>query len=150
MTAEEATALGQVIRERRKGLGISMAAAAEAAGISRFTWHRIENGEATVAIRSWLDAAAVLGMDVRIAVPAMAPAAPPDIAEWLPLRIDLAEFPQLQRLAWQVREGVDELTPREAFGIYERNWRHVDQAALQPREQALVEALRRVFAQADV
>ena len=51
---------------------------------------------------------------------------------------------RLQQLAWQV-QGSDELTPREALGIYERNWRHLDEAALLPRERSLIDALRLAF-----
>ncbi|OGT29844.1 MAG: hypothetical protein A2W28_05305 [Gammaproteobacteria bacterium RBG_16_51_14] len=53
----------------------------------------------------------------------------------------LADYPQLKQLAWQVH-GTDELTPAEALSIYERNWRHVDVKALEPRERQLVDALR--------
>lgn len=41
--------------------------------------------------------------------------------------------PQLKRLAWQVH-GAETLRPAEALDIYERNWRHVDKAALQAHE----------------
>jgi hypothetical protein len=71
-----------------------------------------------------------------------------DMAGWLPARLRLADYPQLKQLAWQV-QGMDELTPREALGIYERNWRHVDEAALLPRERNLIAALRLVFGEAD-
>ena len=47
----------------------------------------------------------------------------------------------MKQLAWQV-QGVDALTPREALGIYERNWRHLDEAALLPHERQLIDALR--------
>lgn len=40
----------------------------------------------------------------------------------IPVRIRLADYPQLKKLAWQIH-GTDELTPVEALGIYERNWR---------------------------
>jgi hypothetical protein len=36
---------------------------------------------------------------------------------------------------------VDDLSPQEALSLYERNWRHIDQARLVPAEQALVQAL---------
>ena len=49
--------------------------------------------------------------------------------------------PQLKRLAWQVH-GAETLRPAEALDIYERNWRHVDKAALQAHERALIDALR--------
>lgn len=66
----ERTSLACAIRERRKALRVTMVAAAEAAGISRVTWHRIERGEPTVAMGSWLRAAIVLGVEIRIVDPA--------------------------------------------------------------------------------
>jgi hypothetical protein len=59
---------------------------------------------------------------------------------WIPARIKLADYPQLKQLAWQVH-GTDELTPREALGIYQRNWRHLDESLLTQREKELIEAL---------
>ena len=57
-----------------------------------------------------------------------------------PARIRLADYPQLKRLAWQLH-GVATLTPEDALGLYERNWRQVDTAALDDAERALVNAL---------
>jgi hypothetical protein len=64
----------------------------------------------------------------------------------LPEYIPIAEYPQLKRLAWSAR-GLNALTPAEALGIYERNWRHVDVHALEPHEQRLLDALRQLLAQ---
>jgi hypothetical protein len=60
---------------------------------------------------------------------------------WLPASVRIADYPWLKELAWQVH-GPQELTPREALGIYERNWRHLDPEALSPHERDLVDALR--------
>ncbi len=60
-----------------------------------------------------------------------------------PARIRLADYPQLKQLAWQI-QGTEELTPTEALDIYERNQRHLDAASLDPRERALIDALRRM------
>lgn len=60
---------------------------------------------------------------------------------WLPARIRIADYPGIKELAWQVH-GPQELTPREALGIYERNWRHLDPATLSAAERDLVDALR--------
>ena len=66
----------------------------------------------------------------------------PDEREgWIPARVRLAEYPALKQLAWQV-QGTDFLTPREALSIYERNWRHLDEQALQDHERSLIDALR--------
>lgn len=138
--------LGESLRTRRKAQGINMTAAAEAAGISRVTWHRLEKGESSVAWGSMLTAAAVLGLDVRFAGSGDDNvAAEPSIEGFLPLRIGLADFPGLRRLAWQVGEGVEILTPREAFGLYARNARHLDFDALSVRERSLLHTLREVF-----
>lgn len=143
----QALRLGQALRGHRRGLGISMAAAADAAGMSRVTWHRLEKGEPTVAFGLWLAALAVLGLRVDLALatdpePLAGDAPAPD--EVLPLQIRPADYPQLRQLAWQVH-GLGALTPAEALGIYERNWRHLDQTALQAHERRLIDALRQVF-----
>lgn len=64
-----------------------------------------------------------------------------DLTEWIPVRVRLQDYPQLKALAWQVH-GTDTLSPMEAWGIYERNARHLDVAAMSPTEQALLQALR--------
>lgn len=148
----QAQRLGVALRARRKALGVNMAAAAEAAGISRVTWHRLEKGEARVAWGSLLAAAAVVGLELEWAKPsdgAAAQASAPSLAAWLPLRIRLADYPGLRSLAWQLREGLETLAPREALGLYERNWRHLDEAMLTAHEWALVRALRATFDGAD-
>ena len=62
----------------------------------------------------------------------------------LPARIALADYPQLTKLAWQLK-GIEGLAPQEALNLYERNWRHVDRAALTPRETELIDALTQRF-----
>lgn len=144
---EDLVRLGQQIRARRKALRVNATAAAEAAGMSRVTLHRIENGEPSVTMGAYVNAMAALGLEFGILGPAN-PAANPaaDTAEgagegWIPARIRLADYPQLKQLAWQVH-GTDTLTPVEALGIYERNSRHLDLRVLEPRERHLIDALR--------
>ncbi|MBI2398417.1 MAG: helix-turn-helix domain-containing protein [Xanthomonadales bacterium] len=146
-----AARLGKTLRTRRKALRITMVAAAEAAGMSRVTWHRLEKGEASVAWASVLAAAAVLGLSVQVIEEAgQASASPPlqAMAGWVPLHIPLAQFPGLRRLAWQVNEELTALSPREAYGLYERNARHLDEASLSDPERTLLRALRALFADA--
>ena len=137
-------ALGEQIRARRKSLRVSSTAAAEAAGMSRVTLHRIEKGEPSVAGGAWANAMAALGLTLlaRNTEDASASeASPTDLSEWIPVRVRLADYPQLKALAWQVH-GTDTLTPIEALGVYERNARHLDTAAMSVAEQALLQALR--------
>ena len=142
MAAEKLTALGRQIRAHRKALRISATAAAEAAGMSRVTLYRIENGEPSVTMGAYLNAMEAQGMDFGIIKPTGVAVDAPneDRKGWIPARIRLADYPQLKQLAWQVH-GIDELTPAEALSIYERNWRHVDAQALESRERDLVDAL---------
>ncbi len=54
--------------------------------------------------------------------------------------VRIAEYPQLQLLAWSHRRD-GELDEREALALYERNWRFVDEARLSAQERALIERL---------
>lgn len=132
--------LGKQIRARRKALRVSATATAEAAGMSRVTLHRIENGEPSVTMGAYISAMAALGLELGVLNPPESPAGN-RVEGWIPARIRLADYPQLKQLAWQVH-GTDVLTPMEALGIYERNLRHLDLQALEPRERDLIEALR--------
>lgn len=144
---ETSGAWGKALRKRRKALGISMQAAADAAGMSRLTWRRLEQGEPGVALGFMLSAVRVLGMNLQLELAGedQERAAPPSPPQWLPLEIHLADYPGLQRLAWQLRKGVETLTPREAWELYERNGRHLDAQTLSPEEKALMRALHAVF-----
>ena len=134
---ERLALLGERLRATRKRQRVSAVAAAEAAGISRVTLHRIERGEPTVTMGAWMAAASVLGLAFDLPD---ANSADESIA--LPTAIRLADYPQLKKLAWQLH-GVDEISPSEALTLYERNWRHVERAALSEREAALVALLSR-------
>lgn len=138
-------AIGEAVRARRKALRISAVAAAEAAGISRVTLHRIEKGEPSVTAGAYMAALASLALDVRL-LPRETVQEPqaPARKGWIPARVRLDEYPQLRELAWQVH-GASELTPREALDIYERNWRHIDAGQLSEEEKDLVDALRQAL-----
>ena len=143
-------ALGAQLRARRKALRVSSTAAAEAAGMSRVTLHRIEKGEPSVAAGAWANAMAALGMSlVALNAEGAHPAGPegttgPGLPDWIPVRVRLADYPQLKALAWQV-QGTDHLTPVEAHDIYERNARHLDTIAMMADEHALWTALQVAF-----
>ncbi|HYN79453.1 MAG TPA: helix-turn-helix domain-containing protein [Lamprocystis sp. (in: g-proteobacteria)] len=146
VAAAKLKVLGERIRARRKALGINATVTAEAAGMSRVTLYRIEKGEPAVTIGAYLNALVALDLDFGILTPDRLADAVGDDAKpgWIPVRVRLGDYPQLKRLAWQIH-GTDELTPREALGIYERNRRHLDLAALEPSERELIDALRRAL-----
>ena len=143
------TAVGEQLRTRRKALKVSATTAAEAADISRVTLHRIEKGEPSVTMGAYLNVMTALGLNLGIqAANAMPGDNPANAASghntrkgWVPARITLANYPQLQQLAWHV-QGLKELTPAEALSIYERNARHLDLQAMEPHERDLMDALR--------
>ena len=132
-------AFGRHIRDRRKTLKVSATTAAQAAGVSRMTLHRIERGEPSVTMGAYMNALAALGLDVDVV--ATTEAVPPSP---VPGGVRIADYPQLHRLAWQLAPGT-ELTPEEAWATYERNWRHVDASALGKQERQLLEELARTL-----
>ena len=143
IVTEQLIVLGARIRAQRKALRVSATALAEASGMSRVSVHRIEQGEPSVTMGAYLNVLAALGMTFSAMVVADEPSenAADNKAGWLPARVRLADYPALKQLAWQV-QGTNELTPREALGIYERNWRHLDEAALLTHERNLIDALQ--------
>ena len=134
------TELGEQLRQQRRGLKVNATAASEAACVSRVTLHRIEKGNPSVTVGAFMALALALGLRLQLTAVNQAPQVL-DRKGWIPARIRLAQYPKLKELAWQVH-GAQELSPREALGIYERNWRHVDLASLSQDEKDLVDALR--------
>lgn len=143
---ETATYLGDAIRTRRKALGVSATATAEAANISRVTLHRIEGGESSVNMAAYLKVLTALGLNLQIIERLPKHQPHQQKSPSIPVRISLTAYPILKSLAWQVH-GTDSLTPQEAWDIYDRNRRHADMDNASADELALIDALQQVFAQ---
>ncbi|WP_447771234.1 helix-turn-helix domain-containing protein [Variovorax boronicumulans] len=136
-------AFGRHIHARRKSLRISATTAAEAAGMSRMTLHRIERGEPSVTMGAYMNALAALGLDVEVTAPVAGTAkemVTPPSSRTPTKTVRVGDFAQLRRLAWQLPADA-ELTPEEAWGTYERNWRHADPSALEDNERQLLDEL---------
>jgi DNA-binding XRE family transcriptional regulator len=145
-TAHHLHALGASIRAQRKKLKLNATVAAEAAGMSRITWYRIEKGEPAVTMGAWINAVTVVGLALDIPEAEITGA---DRQGWVPARIRLADYPQLEKLAWHVRDA-EVLSAREALDIYERNQRHLDLDAMTSGEAQLIDALRTAFGHARI
>ena len=59
------------------------------------------------------------------------------------LLVRISDYSQLQDLAWN-RSG-DLIPAKEAFSLYERNWRFIDVGRLDENERALIERLKTEF-----
>ena len=123
------------IKARRKKLGISSSATAEAAGMSRVTLHRIEKGVPSVTMGSYLSVMSALGLELE-----MHESGKNRKGCKLPKKIVVADYPFLKRLAWQLKK-VRTVTPKVALGIYERNWKHIDQNDMTSKERELIQNL---------
>jgi transcriptional regulator with XRE-family HTH domain len=134
--------IGEQLRARRKRLKISTVVTAEAASISRMTLHRIERGDVSVAIGAYLSVISSLGFELVLSDPRQEQKKKSHVK--LPTKIRIADYPQLKRLAWQLKRSA-ELSPQEVLSIYERNWRHIDLRSLDSEEQELIEKLLVAF-----
>ncbi|MER9946749.1 hypothetical protein [Mesorhizobium sp. M0047] len=54
------------------------------------------------------------------------------------------EFPELRALAWN-RDPARSIPAGEAFALFERNWRFVDQKRLSTREKLLIQTVADKF-----
>jgi transcriptional regulator with XRE-family HTH domain len=133
--------LGEKIRKRRKELRISATTTAEAAGLSRVTLHRIELGEESVSIGAYINTISALGLELTLIDPHDRGL---ESRKKLPAKVRLNDFPQLKRLAWQLK-GSRQMAIEDALEIYERNWRHVDLKEMDAREKEFLEALLEHF-----
>jgi len=61
-----------------------------------------------------------------------------------PIVLTISSYPQLSLIAWN-RQRDDEITAEEAFGLYESNWRFVDQEHLDQEERDLIEVLTKTY-----
>lgn len=140
--------LGERIRLARLRRRRSAEELAAQAGITRVTLHRLERGEPAVTVGTMTKVLGALGLaqDFEgLAADAAVDHAVPDEQlprRRLPARIRLANYPQLRLAAWHIADPEAELTPQEAFSLYERNWRHIDTGAMLPAESALLEHLK--------
>lgn len=57
--------------------------------------------------------------------------------------VETRKYPNLQLLCWN--RGAPFVTERDAFGIYERNWRFVDAKKMPDSERALIRRLAEKF-----
>ena len=139
--------LGTLLREQRKRLGVSATVAAESAGMSRITWYRIEQGNAADTMGAYMQALVVLRLELDVQqVSSDNSRVKLNKADWIPTDIALADYPQLQQLAWHVRgKEAFTLSPREALDIYERHGRHLDKTTMSPEERTLFTALHKIF-----
>lgn len=112
--------------------------------MSRVTLHRIERGEPSVAMGAYLSAIFALGLELELSDPRQRKSRSQRLDRKPPSKIRPADYPQLKRLAWQLK-GTKEISPKEALDIYERNWRHVDLKSMDARERDLVEMLLDAF-----
>lgn len=142
-------ALGARLRLARRRRRMTAHEVAGQAGITRVTLRRAEAGEPAVTMATYVKVLAALGLaqdlalvarddtfgrrlqDERLQRPA---AAKP------PAAIRLADYPLLREIAWST-DPEAQLSPSEAFAIYERNWRHLDRDAMGAKERRLLERL---------
>jgi hypothetical protein len=59
--------------------------------------------------------------------------------------VPVSRYPQLRFICWQLAPDA-ELTEPEALSRYEREWRHVDTAALTAEEKAFIDHLAQTYA----
>lgn len=132
---------GKQIKTKRKALGINAALAAESASMSRQTWYRIEKGEPSITVGSYMVAMDVLGLQLMLQDASIQN----DLKNLLPMKIYLDDYPGLKQLAWHLPDGA-EIAPAQLHNLYERNQRHLDTNQLSENEQALIEQIKRAYA----
>lgn len=140
--------LGQRLRAARLAQQLTQQELAAQAGVSLRALQQLEGGAGS-ALNTFLQVLDALGQ-LRI-LDALAP--PANAAQRPAMRaprkraarpIRIADYPQLKLIAWN-RRGDATLDENEALALYERNWRHVEVDALEPRERSLIDRLAKTI-----
>lgn len=139
------TTVSDRVRDARLRRNLTAEQVAREAGITRVTLNRLEKGDPSVTVATFLRVLDSLQLSGDIAGVAE-DSANRTVGERLPPRrlpaaIRLDAYPQLREIAWHLAADRQTVTPEEALELYERNWRHVDQERLQPKERALIKRL---------
>lgn len=123
-TYRAAGVFGQALRAARKRENLSQAQLSAMAGVPRQRLIELEKGKPGVSLAAYALAVAALGLELNLK----------------PAKVRLADYPQLQLLAWN-RPGQEHIPEREALALYERNWDHVDRDLMPPWERELIQRL---------
>lgn len=136
-------AIGAALKDRRRQLGVSAAVAAESAGMSRVTLHRVESGAASVTVGALVNAAEAVGLHLQLtdARPQRKESGAKEAVNTeTSEKVRVGDYPLLSAAAWQL-DADSRLDGFETLRTYERNWRHLDRAAMGDKEKALIQAL---------
>lgn len=142
-------ALGERLRLARRRRRKTAHEISVQAGITRVTLRRAEAGEPAVTMGTYLKVLAALGLAQDLVLVARDDVVGRRLQDEQlrrpaglkpPAAIRLADYPLLREIAWST-DPEAELSPTEAFAIYERNWRHLDHEAMGSKERKLLERL---------
>jgi hypothetical protein len=105
------------------------------------TLNRIERGEPSVTMGAYLNVVSALGLNLSLGG-IEEPYRDAELS--LDTKIRVTDFPQLKKLAWQLKK-TEELSPKETLNIYERSWRHINLKEMEKKEQELIQKLLTLF-----
>lgn len=139
--------LGQRLRGLRLDQQQTQDELADHAGVSLRALQQLENGAGST-LTTCLRVLQALGklsvLDGLAPTTTVNPLAPQrarrTLKKRIPMRIRIADYPQLRLIAWNRRNDAT-LDDTEALALYERNWRHVEANALEPKERKLIDRL---------
>lgn len=143
LAAEQANLIRE-LRAVRIARGLSVSATAAALGVDPAQVSRFETGATNPTMATTRRYAQAVGATLRLEAgpwPGPDAAAPRDAEPTVPV----SRYPQLRAICWQLAPDA-ELTEQEALSRYEREWRHVDTAALTTEERGFIDHLARTYA----
>lgn len=146
--SQEALAvIGDAIRSRRRQLGVSAAVAAvaaEFAGMSRVTFHRVESGAASVTVGALMNAAVAVGLHIQLTAASPQPKDRDETESGLsevPEQVRVGDYPLLRAAAWQL-DADSRLNAFEALRTYRENPHRLDQCMRELNMDSTPKALR--------
>lgn len=141
--AAEQSSLIAGLREVRVARGLSISEVAAAMNVDPAQVSRFESGSTNPTMATVRRYANAVGATFHVETRPWVGTDenPPPHAEHT---VAISRYPQLRSICWQL--GPDaQLSEQEALSRYEREWRHVDTAALTDSERAFIEHLVKTY-----
>ena len=144
-TIELLNDVGCKVQQFRKSHKLTQAILAESLEIDRRTLAKLERGDLTISLGTALHILRNLGFAVTVYSPSEKETADEALDKhYLPMQINLADYPVLKRCAWQLK-AEDSVTPPIAYKLYQDKQSDFAKGNMSRKEQRLFACLELVY-----
>ena len=137
--------IGNKVQKFRKSHKLTQAILADSLEVDRHTLAKLERGDLSISLGTAFQILNNLGFVVTVNSPSESEATEEAFDKhYLPMQINLADYPVLKRCAWQLKDD-DNVTPSIAYKLYHDKKDDFAKRNMSRKEQHLLDCLELVY-----